>query len=181
MKKKYWPSAGLLCAVLIVAALLAQGCGGNSSSSMEVRTTTATPESNGAPQATPVNAMAHDGAAHESVAHNGAAHVPAHYESARELPPLEPTLAPAQFFGQTRLAYQAAQEIPQTIAQLPCYCHCDVGFGHKSLHSCFVDDHAAHCAICVEEALTAARLQKEEKLTPAQIRQRIIAQYGETQ
>jgi hypothetical protein len=41
-----------------------------------------------------------------------------------------------------------------------------------------VDDHAAHCAVCVEEALLAYKLQKEERLTPAQIRERIIAQYG---
>lgn len=181
MKQKFWLSAGA-CAVLLAATLLTQGCGG--SSSTEVRTTTTTtttPASNGAAQATPVSAMAHDGATHAGAAHNGAAHVPAHYASAQEMPQLEPTLTPAQFFGQARLAYQAAKEMPQTIAQLPCYCHCDVGFGHKSLHSCFVDDHAAHCAVCVEEALTAARLQKEEKLTPAQIRERIIAQYGETQ
>ena len=105
-----------------------------------------------------------------------AAHVPAHYET----PPasLAPTLPPVQFSGMTREAYQAAKEIPQTLAQLPCYCHCDVGFGHKSLQSCFVDDHAAHCAVCVNEALAAYNLQKEG-LTPAQIRDRIIAEYAQ--
>lgn len=171
------------CVALIAAVVLAQACGGISKT--EVRTTTATttatPAGNTVPTAPPPGASAHDGALHDGMAHNGAAHIPAHYESARDVPKLEPTLAPAQFFGQARLAYQAAKEIPQTLAQLPCYCHCDVGFGHKSLHSCFVDDHAAHCAICVEEALTAARLQREERLTPAQIRERIIAQYGEMQ
>ena len=68
--------------------------------------------------------------------------------------------------------------IPQTIAQLPCYCHCDRGFGHKSLHSCYVDGHASSCAVCVEEVLTAYRLQKQEGLSPAQIRERIIAEYS---
>jgi len=78
----------------------------------------------------------------------------------------------------TREAYKVAGEIPQTLAQLPCYCHCDEGFGHKSLQSCFVDDHAAHCAICTEEALAAYKLQKQG-LTPAQIRERIIAEYSQ--
>jgi hypothetical protein len=41
-----------------------------------------------------------------------------------------------------------------------------------------VDDHAAHCAICIDEALLALQLQKQEKLSPEQIRERIIAQYG---
>lgn len=102
--------------------------------------------------------------------------VPAHYEN----PPgaLPPTLAPDKFPGKTRQAYQSAKEIPQTLAQLPCYCHCDRGMGHKSLHSCFEDDHAAHCDVCVNEALMAYQLQKRG-LTPAQIREQIIAKYSQ--
>ena len=61
---------------------------------------------------------------------------------------------------------------------MPCYCHCDRGFGHKSLHSCYVDGHASGCAVCVEEVLTAYRLQKQEGLSPEQIRERIIAEYS---
>ena len=107
---------------------------------------------------------------------SNAALVPAHYES----PPanLPPTLAPEKFPGKTREAYQAAREIPQTLSQLPCYCHCDRGMGHKSLHSCFEDDHAAHCATCIDEALVAYRLQKEQHLSPKEIRERIIAAYS---
>ncbi len=77
---------------------------------------------------------------------------------------LRPTLEPEKFTGPTRDAYRAVKEIPVTIAQLPCYCHCDEGFGHKSLYSCFEDDHAAHCAVCVNEALLALKLEKEQKL-----------------
>ena len=105
--------------------------------------------------------------------------IPAHFEVAPSRASLGPTLAPEKFFGPAREAYRAVREIPVTIAQLPCYCHCDRGFGHKSLYSCFEDDHASHCAVCVNEALLALRLQKEEKLTPAQIRDRIIAQYSQ--
>ncbi|MDQ3175548.1 MAG: PCYCGC domain-containing protein [Acidobacteriota bacterium] len=103
--------------------------------------------------------------------------VPA-YQSPFAAQTLRATLAPAQFIGKTRDAYKAAKEIPKTIAQLPCYCHCDEGFGHKSLHSCFEDDHASHCAVCVDEALLAYRLEKEQRLTPEQVRKIIIEKYA---
>jgi hypothetical protein len=92
---------------------------------------------------------------------------------------LPPTLSPEQFFGSAREGYTKVKEIPETIAQLPCYCHCDLHMGHKSLHSCFEDDHAANCSICLDEALLAYNLQKKSGLSPEQIRQRIIKQYGE--
>ncbi len=110
--------------------------------------------------------------------HAGAATVPAHFEVAPSKSSLGPTLDPNQFSGITRDAYRAVREIPVTVAQLPCYCHCDQGFGHKSLYSCFEDDHAAHCDVCVREALLALKLEKEQKLTPAQIRDTIVAQYS---
>lgn len=105
------------------------------------------------------------------------ARVPAHYETAPAASSLAPTLPPERFKGLTRDAYKAVAEMPQTIAQLPCYCHCDEGFGHKSLQSCFVDDHAAHCDICVKEALAAYKLQKQG-LTAPQIRERIVTEYS---
>lgn len=103
--------------------------------------------------------------------------VPAHYETAPGKNSLAPTLPPERFPGKTREAYQVAKEIPQTLAQLPCYCHCDQSIGHKSLQGCFVDEHASMCAVCVNEALTAAQLQKQG-LTPAQIRERVVAEYS---
>ncbi|HEX8920954.1 MAG TPA: CYCXC family (seleno)protein [Pyrinomonadaceae bacterium] len=109
---------------------------------------------------------------------NPSARVPAHYEEAKSLTDLPPTLPPERFFGSARTAYQVAKEIPQTLAQLPCYCYCDESFGHKSLHSCYETDHSSQCAVCVSEALLAYRLQKEQGLTPPQIRQRIIAEFS---
>lgn len=116
--------------------------------------------------------------------HNTASHadsqatprIPA-YQTASELGNLPPTLPAADFFGKAREAYEIAKQIPETLAQLPCYCHCDQ-VGHKSLHTCFVDDHAAHCAVCVDEALLAYQLQKVEKLTPEQVRERIVEKYS---
>lgn len=121
---------------------------------------------------------------HEHAAGNNApvaqqaARVPAHYENAESARPLKATLDPEQFFGNARRAYQVAREIPETLAQLPCYCYCDQGFGHKSLHSCYESDHSAHCAVCVDEALMAYQLQKEQNLSPVQIREKIIARFA---
>ena len=121
-------------------------------------------------------AAPHDHAAPASA--SGAHTIPAYFEVAPSKSSLAPTLEPEKFTGLTRDAYRAVREIPVTIAQLPCYCHCDKGYGHKSLYSCFEDDHAAHCAVCVNEALLALKLEKEQKLTPAQIRETIVAQYS---
>ncbi|MCA1591607.1 MAG: PCYCGC domain-containing protein [Acidobacteria bacterium] len=132
------------------------------------------------PQSPATTGAAKNGAQADAHHHGmgGASDVPAFETSPSSLKKLPPTLAPDMFGGQQQVAYRMAKEIPQTLAQLPCYCHCDKGFGHKSLHSCFVDDHAAHCAVCMDEAVMAYRLQKEQNLKPEQIRERIIAQFS---
>lgn len=103
--------------------------------------------------------------------------VPA-YQTVAETRSLGPTLEPSKFIGKTREAYKVAREIPDVLAQLPCYCHCDRGFGHKSLHSCFEDDHASQCAVCTDEALMAYRLLKDQKMNAEQIRKIIIEKYS---
>ena len=55
----------------------------------------------------------------------------------------KPALSPALFVGQTARAYQIAHDIPDILDQLYCYCECDKHLGHKSLLSCFTDDHGA--------------------------------------
>ena len=110
--------------------------------------------------------------------HATVARTPAYYKSPPSLSTLRPTLSPDLFTGNERLAYQAAKEIPQTLAQLPCYCHCDKGFGHKSLLSCFETEHGENCGICIGEALMAHNLEKRAKLNVVQIREQIITAYG---
>ena len=118
-------------------------------------------------------------AEHTAPASSDAKSIPAHYEKEPPRIALGATLDPEKFNGKTRDAYRIVREAPQLIAQMPCYCYCDRGFGHKSLHSCYVDDHAAHCAVCVDEVLLAYNLQKQG-LSPQQIREQIIAQYEPT-
>jgi hypothetical protein len=156
--KKDW----LFIPLLLVAAILI----GNSACNQQV-----TPVQKASQSTTQTPAPNHE--------HSAAAKtIPAHFEVPPSKSSLGPTLDPNSFTGITRDAYRAAKEIPVTLAQLPCYCHCDRGFGHKSLYSCYEDDHASHCAVCVQEALLALKLEKEQKMTPAQIRDTIIAQYS---
>lgn len=103
--------------------------------------------------------------------------VPAYYTTAPDRTQLGPTLPPELFTGNQKLAYQAAREIPQTLAQLPCYCHCDKSQNHKSLHSCFESEHGENCGICINEALMAYNLQKQG-VAVTEIRSKIIAAYG---
>lgn len=104
--------------------------------------------------------------------------VPAYYQTPPDITTLPPTLSPELFTGNKRLAYQAAKEIPHTLAQLPCYCHCDRGHGHKSLHSCFESEHGENCGICIGEALMANNLEKRG-VSVSEIRKQIIAAYGQ--
>ena len=163
MKKNWLLTGGIM--VLLAAVVLVVNSACDQLGSKATRTTTTS-------QPTPAHNHAADASA------SSAKTIPAYFQVAPSKSSLGPTLAPEKFTGPTREAYRAVREIPVTIAQLPCYCHCDKGYGHKSLYSCFEDDHAAHCAVCVNEALLALQLEKEQKLTPAQIRETIVAQYS---
>lgn len=80
------------------------------------------------------------------------------------------TVAPA-----AKASYEVVQKDPQLIAQLPCFCYCE-RWGHKSLHDCFVTDHAETCDICMKEALHADQLSKQG-MTPVEIRDTIVAEF----
>ncbi|MBL8205384.1 MAG: hypothetical protein JNM09_14200 [Blastocatellia bacterium] len=102
--------------------------------------------------------------------------VPAHLTALPDLKSLAPTLPPERFNGKVRKAYQVAREIPQTLTQLPCFCYCDT-IGHKSLHTCYEDEHSAGCDVCMDSALIAAEL-KQQGRSDAEIRSQLIAKYN---
>ena len=158
---KTWLLFGAIALLVVAAVLIVNSANSNQS---------ATRRSNASASATPA-------ADHNHQNPNAAKRVPA-FQVAPTRASLAPTLDPERFTGMTRDAYRAARAIPVTIAQLPCYCHCDEGFGHKSLYSCFEDEHAAHCDVCVREALLALTLEREQRLSPAQIREQIVAQFS---
>ena len=100
--------------------------------------------------------------------------IPDHFATAEAAQPLTPTLDPKQFtVPYVVKAYQLAKELPEVLAQQPCYCYCDTGFGHKSLLDCHKDKHSAECLVCVKETLLAGQLHKAGK-SAAEIRAAII-------
>lgn len=63
-------------------------------------------------------------------------------------------LDPQQFVDpRVRAAYAKAQDIPERIDKLFCYCYCSKNekLKHKSLLSCYQGTHAAECEICMRE------------------------------
>ncbi|MBI4667049.1 MAG: hypothetical protein HY751_11650 [Nitrospinae bacterium] len=62
-------------------------------------------------------------------------------------------------------AYSAAREIPKVLDKLFCYCYCATNpkFNHKSLLTCYVDEHATRCGVCLKEAVAAKQLTGEGK------------------
>lgn len=70
-------------------------------------------------------------------------------------------------------AYELATKIPNVIHQQPCYCYCDRGMGHNSLHSCFEGTHGAQCATCLKE-LYYSYAEHNKGKTAKQIRAGII-------
>ena len=92
---------------------------------------------------------------------------------------LEPILTKDQLWGENAQfpyqthAYELAAKIPAVIRQQPCYCYCDRGMGHNSLHSCFAGTHGAQCGTCLKELYYSYQMHKQGK-TAKQIRAGII-------
>jgi hypothetical protein len=90
-------------------------------------------------------------------------------QAAQSLPK---TVEPQTFsYKSTVAAYSAAKEIPEVLAQQPCYCEC-YRMGHRSLLDCFASAHASDCDTCLKEALFALQEHRRGK-SAAQIRQGI--------
>jgi hypothetical protein len=53
---------------------------------------------------------------------------------------LPKTVDPELISGRDREGYQVAKEIPEVLAQLPCFCGCGA-VGHENLLDCFIDAH----------------------------------------
>ncbi len=87
------------------------------------------------------------------------------------------TLDPNRFTGEVHQAYLVAQQHPDLLAQLDCYCGCEQHEGHKNLLDCFRTNHGAGCAICSGEAVMAGQLA--ESGTPVdQIHKILYQRYG---
>lgn len=57
--------------------------------------------------------------------------------------------------------YEMAAAIPQVLDGLYCHCDCSKHSGHRSLLTCFQDDHGAACDVCLTEAALAFNMTSE--------------------
>ena len=87
------------------------------------------------------------------------------------------TLDPMLFSGRARTAYEAAREVPEVLVQLPCFCGCMSGFGHRNNLDCFHDEHGVECSMCQDIAIDARDLYKSG-VEVSRIRQTIKEKYG---
>ncbi|SEF72443.1 Protein of unknown function with PCYCGC motif-containing protein [Bryocella elongata] len=106
-----------------------------------------------------------------------ASDVPAYHPAAPSaaMPPLmHGTQLSGEYFthGYQVTSYKMAASVERVLWQEPCYCRCDRGMGHKSLHSCFEVTHGAACSTCMKEAAYTYQETKKGR-SPAQIRDAI--------
>jgi hypothetical protein len=111
--------------VLACSVLIFTGC--NNHSASDTIATTAHSNHQPSPAATEV-----------------AQRVPHFFDDPDKAKPFPKTLDPGQFkHPAQKKAYETARRIPEVLAQQPCYCFCDQGFGHGSLLDCHIDKHSA--------------------------------------
>jgi len=102
-------------------------------------------------------------------------------DSAQLLAKAADVLSPSLFADeQTRAAYQTAKDIPEVLEQLPCFCGCKDGFGHKNNLFCFKDQHGAGCDMCQRIALDARKMH-DQGMSTDKIRENITAKYSHVQ
>ena len=56
--------------------------------------------------------------------------------------PRPATLSPELFTGQVAKVYRIAQEVPELLERMPCYCGCYVNPGHQNNLDCYTDRHS---------------------------------------
>jgi hypothetical protein len=99
--------------------------------------------------------------------------VPAYLSAEGAKKPQRATVPPEHFADpQVKRAYSIPKKMPAVLAQQPCYCWCS-RMGHHGLLSCYQDEHASQCSICMKEAFLADQLTRRGK-TPEQIREAVI-------
>jgi hypothetical protein len=70
-------------------------------------------------------------------------------------------LTSEKWIGQTKMAYIAAQRVPEIAEKVFCYCGCDYTDEHVSLLDCFTSDHGVDCNYCKGEIVMAYKMSKK--------------------
>ena len=58
-------------------------------------------------------------------------------------------------------AYNVANQHPELLSGLPCYCPCEL-YGHSAVIDCHRSQHSAMCNICMDEAIEAGQLYQQQ-------------------
>ena len=89
----------------------------------------------------------------------------AHHPTPREGLTHEHVQSATAYAQHPRIAevYEQAAAIPHVLDGLYCYCDCSKHSGHRSLLTCFHDDHGAGCGVCLSEAALAYQMTQEGK------------------
>ena len=66
-------------------------------------------------------------------------------------------------YPRVKQVYEMAAQIPDVLDGIYCHCDCSKHSGHRSLLTCFQDDHGAACDVCLVEAALAYRMTSEGK------------------
>jgi hypothetical protein len=74
--------------------------------------------------------------------------------------------------------YEMAARIPAVLDGLYCHCDCSRHSDHRSLLTCFQDDHGAACDVCLTEAALAYRMTSEGR-SLKEIRKAVDGLYGQ--
>ncbi|VAX16288.1 hypothetical protein MNBD_NITROSPINAE04-2197 [hydrothermal vent metagenome] len=76
-----------------------------------------------------------------------------------------PLVPSRRYDGRVAQAYKNAAKIPEALDSIYCYCKCKENprFRHKNLLTCFTDDHASKCGICLSQFNMAWSMSKEGK------------------
>jgi len=76
-----------------------------------------------------------------------------------------PLIDSNRYDGRVAQAYKNAAKIPEVLDSIYCYCKCKENprFRHKNLLTCFTDNHASKCGICLSQFSMAWDMSKEGK------------------
>ena len=72
-------------------------------------------------------------------------------------------MSSAFYTGKVAEAYRIAAEIPKVIDSQFCYCYCKKNHQHKTLLTCFTNEHGSKCDTCINEVLYSYELYKQGK------------------
>lgn len=156
---------GTTLTIVVGLALIIAGCSGEPAAGGSLSTAAPAASTAADPSTTAADASrAADGAGGTAPSAAGSA-APAPATSADGSAPGAPASAappqkqfpPRDHLNKIVAAYTVANERPELLTGLPCYCPCEL-YGHGGVIDCHRSQHSAMCNICMDEAIEASQL-----------------------